>query len=245
MNDNDDFSKIVKSNYGNIKKKDELKDYITLNGQIDCTCYIQKSKNMKKLYDFVEQKQNLLLKLNQALKDVIQEYHNLDLKMNLLSSAFNDLSNMYKNNEEDIDCFDKFYHFCNKLSYLYSQEKNLLRIDVKEYFKYSYREFEELKILFKDFNKAKNDYEDFQNKKFLNYGGQNKENDRDSYEKSKTSKKRLYRFLENRINDEYQRIAKIQRIRFQNTFGILGENIINLYQKENENLMKLVNNWKG
>ena len=90
---------IIKLKYKNIQKKVIMEDFLSLNGELDATYYQDKYALTLNIPKIIEKKKNLYLNLNNALKEVINEFEIMDSKMNNLSEAFHNLSNEYKNND--------------------------------------------------------------------------------------------------------------------------------------------------
>jgi len=233
---------IIKLKYKNLEKKVNLKDFVTLTGELDSTFYQDKYNLSINIPKIIEKKKNLYLNLNNALKDVINQFEIMDTKMNNLSEAFYDLSNEYNNNFEKNDFFENFANFCKSLSNIYSEEKNFFKIDVKEFFKYMRLELEEVDKLFNDYKYAKirfegyeNDFNTYEKNKMLNsYEIKNKKEEKDQV-------KKICCFLQNRACDEYKRILDAHNKRIKKKFGSL--NIIEIYQKEYDNLIQLINSF--
>ena len=61
----------------------------------------------------------------------------------------------------------------------------------------------------------------------------------------KQNAKRICCFLQNRACDEYNRIIQAHKDRIKNTFGKEASNIIDIFQKEYDNLLKLMNSFKN
>ena len=114
---------ILKLKYKNIKKIVELKNFPSLNGELDATFYQNNFKLLLKYQKIVEKKRSLFIKLNNSIKDVVYQMENLNTKMNQLGEIFQDLSSLYQNNKENIDYFSNFSNYCKSLSNIYNMEK--------------------------------------------------------------------------------------------------------------------------
>ena len=88
---------ILKLKYKNIKKLVEMKNFISLNGELDATFYQNNFKSSLKYQKLIEKKRKLLMDLNNSIKDVVNQLENINIKMNNLSELFQDLSLLYKN----------------------------------------------------------------------------------------------------------------------------------------------------
>ena len=243
-----DFDAKFKSKYKKTTKKIELSEYISLTGTIDAGSYQENSVKSEMLPNIIEKKRKLYINLNTALKDVINEYHNLDTKMNNLSEAFKNISDEYIKNNEEEKYFLKFSNFCKNLANLFSREKKLFKIDMKEYFKYVRTEFDELDKLFQECSYAKIDLQRYQDKTvyYKNTTSLKEiEELQKVEEKIKKGKARICHLLQNRACDEYKRLSNAHKIRFKKTFGDIGKNIIEIYQQEYDNLMKLVKSFEN
>ena len=242
---------VIKLKYKKLEKKVMMKDFLSLTGELDATFYQDKYNLSLNIPKIIEKKRNLYLNLNNALKEVIYEFEVIDKKMNNLSEAFHDLSNEYKNNYENIELFENFGNYCKILSNFYAQEKHFFKIDVKEFFKYLRLEIEEVDKLFKEYKYAKINFEGgesnliyYEKNKLIN----NEEMFKFELQKKQIEKqnaKRICCFLQNRACDEYNRVIQAHKDRIKNTFGKEASNIIDIFQKEYDNLLKLMNSFKN
>lgn len=240
---------IIKLKYKNIQKKVIMEDFLSLNGELDATYYQDKYALTLNIPKIIEKKKNLYLNLNNALKEVINEFEIMDSKMNNLSEAFHNLSNEYKNNFEKIELFENFGNFCKNLSNIYTSEKKFFQIDVKEFFKYLRLELEEIDKLFNESKYAKIIFEgcesnlDSYEKNKLNNNEEMFQFELKKKQREKQNSKRICCFLQNSACDEYQRLIQAHKARIKKTFGRGASNIIEIYQKEYDNLMKLINSF--
>ena len=242
---------ILKLKYKNNKKLVEMKNFISLNGELDATFYQNNFKLSLKYQKLIEKKRNLLMNINNSIKDVVNQLENINIKMNNLSELFQDLSLLYKNNEENIDFFSTFGDYFKSLSNIYNFEKSFLKIDIKEFFKYMKLEMDEVDKLFSDYKYAKIDFEGCENN-IITLKKNKLENNEEYYQfelKQKQSQKdkakRVCCFLQNRACDEYQRILELHKTRIKKVFGSLCPNINETYKKEYENMIKLINNFNN
>ena len=240
---------ILKLKYKNNKKLVEMKNFISLNGELDATFYQNNFKLSLKYQKLIEKKRSLLMSLNNSIKDVVNQLENINIKMNNLSELFQDLSLLYKNNEENIDFFSTFGDYFKSLSNIYNFEKSFLKIDIKEFFKYMRLELDEVDKLFSDYKYAKINFEGCENN-IITLKKNKLENNEEYYQfelKQKQSQKdkakRVCCFLQNRACDEYQRILELHKTRIKKVFGSLCPNINETYKKEYENMIKLINNF--
>ena len=242
---------ILKLKYKNIKKVVEMKNFISMDGELDATFYQNNFKLSLKYQKILEKKRSLLVNLNNSIKDVVYQLENINSKINNLSQIFEELSLLYKNNDENINIFNNFYEYCNSLSKIYNTEKQFLKIDVKEFFKYIRLELDEVNKLFSDYKYAKINFEGCENK-IITHKKAKSEIGEEYYqfqlkqkEKEKDDAKRICCFLQNKACDEYQRILQAHRNRIKKLFSVLCPNINETYQKEYENLIKLINNFSN
>ena len=242
---------ILKLKYKNIKKLVEMKNFISLNGELDATFYQNNFKSSLKYQKLIEKKRKLLMDLNNSIKDVVNQLENINIKMNNLSELFQDLSLLYKNNEENIDFFSTFGDYCKSLSNIYNVEKSFLKMDVKEFFKYLRLELDEVDKLFSDYKYAKINFEGCENN-IITLKKNKMENNEEYYQfelkqkqSEKDNAKRVCCFLQNRACDEYQRILDLQKNRFKKVFGSLCPDLNETYKKEYENMIKLINNFNN
>jgi len=242
---------ILKLKYKNIKKLVEMKNFISLNGELDATFYQNNFKSSLKYQKLIEKKRKLLMELNNSIKDVVNQLENINIKMNNLSELFQDLSLLYKNNEENIDFFSTFGDYCKSLSNIYNVEKSFLKMDVKEFFKYLRLELDEVDKLFSDYKYAKINFEGCENN-IITLKKNKLENNEEYYQfelKQKQSEKEIAKriccFLQNRACDEYQRILDLHKNRFKKVFGSLCPDLNETYKKEYENMIKLINNFNN
>lgn len=242
---------ILKLKYKNIKKLVEMKNFISLNGELDATFYQNNFKSSLKYQKLIEKKRKLLMDLNNSIKDVVNQLENINIKMNNLSELFQDLSLLYKNNEENIDFFSTFGDYCKSLSNIYNVEKSFLKMDVKEFFKYLRLELDEVDKLFSDYKYAKINFEGCENN-IITLKKNKMENNEEYYQfelkqkqSEKDNAKRICCFLQNRACDEYQRILDLHKNRFKKVFGSLCPDLNETYKKEYENMIKLINNFNN
>ena len=118
---------VIKLKYKNTEKKVMMKDFYSLTGELDVTYYQKNHSLSTTIPKLIDKKRNLYLNLNNALKEVINEFEIMDRKMNNLSEAFHDLSVEYKNNYETIELFENFGNFCKNLSNIYTKQKNFFK----------------------------------------------------------------------------------------------------------------------
>ena len=248
--DQNEFN-ILKLKYKNTKKVVEMKNFISMDGELDATFYQNNFKLTLKYQEIVEKKRNLLVNLNNSIKDVVYQLENINSKINNLAQIFSDLSLLYKSNDENINIFSNFNEYCNSLSNIYNVEKQFLKIDVKEFFKYIRLELDEVNKLFSEYKYAKINFEGCENK-IITHKKAKSEIGEEYYqfqlkqkEKEKNDAKRICCFLQNKACDEYQRILQAHKNRIKKLFSILCPNINETYQKEYENLIKLINNFSN
>ena len=248
--DQNEFN-ILKLKYKNTKKVVEMKNFISMDGELDATFYQNNFKLTLKYQEIIEKKRNLLVNLNNSIKDVVYQLENINSKINNLAQIFSDLSLLYKSNDENINIFSNFNEYCNSLSNIYNVEKQFLKIDVKEFFKYLRLELDEVNKLFSDYKYAKINFEGCENK-IITHKKAKSEIGEEYYqfqlkqkEKEKDDAKRICCFLQNKACDEYQRILQAHKNRIKKLFSVLCPNINETYQKEYENLIKLINNFSN
>ena len=237
---------ILKLKYKNTKKVVEMKNFISMDGELDATFYQNNFKLSLKYQKILEKKRSLLVNLNNSIKDVVYQLENINSKINNLAQIFSDLSLLYKSNDENINIFSNFNEYCNSLSNIYNVEKQFLKIDVKEFFKYIRLELDEVNKLFSEYKYAKINFEGCENK-IITHKKAKSEIGEEYYqfqlkqkEKEKDDAKRICCFLQNKACDEYQRILQAHRNRIKKLFSVLCPNINETYQKEYENLIKLI-----
>ena len=109
---------VIKLKYKNLVQKVNMKDFLSITGELDASFYQDKCSLSSNIPKLIEKKKNLYLNLNNALKEVINEFNNIETKMHNLSEAFYDLFNEYKNNFENIETFENLGNFCKNLSTL-------------------------------------------------------------------------------------------------------------------------------
>ena len=237
---------ILKLKYKNVKKVVEMKNFVTLNGELDATFYQKNFKSAINYQKVIQQKRNLFINLNNSIKDVVNQLETLNIKMNNLSELFQDISILYHNNNEDLDIFSHFADYCKSLNNIYTIEKTFLKTDIKEFFKYMRLECDEVGKLFRDYKYAKINFEGCENniithkKNKLNNNGEYYEFELKQKELEKDNAKRICCFLQNRACEEYLRILEIHKNRIKNLFITTFPNVIQTLQKEFENIMKLV-----
>ena len=241
---------ILKLKYKNLHKVVKMENFVSLTGELDATFY-QKNFNLSVKYQkILEKKRNLFVSLNNSIKDVANQLENLNTKINNLAEIFQDISLLYKDNNENIDFFSNFGNYCKSLSNIYSMEKTFLKIEVKEFFKYLRLELDEVNKLFTDYKYAKINLEGCENNiishknKLINQEALFQLELKQT-QKQKDDAKRVYCFLQNRACDEYQRILELHKNRIKKLFAEICPNIIEHDKKEFENLLKLINNFSN
>ena len=242
---------ILKLKYKNLQKIVKMENFTSLNGELDATFY-QKNFNLSLKYQkIIEKKRALFMNLNNSIKEVVNQLEIVNTKINNLAEIFQDISILYKSNEENIEYFSSFSEYCKSLSNLYTSEKSFLKYDVKEFFKYIRLELDEVDKLFSDYKYAKINFEGCENN-IISHKQNKLINNQELYQfeldqkqKEKNNAKRICCFLQNKACDEYQRILQAHRNRIKKLFSVLCPNINETYQKEYENLIKLINNFSN
>ena len=154
---------ILKLKYKNLQKIVKMENFTSLNGELDATFY-QKNFNLSLKYQkIIEKKRALFMNLNNSIKEVVNQLEIVNTKINNLAEIFQDISILYKSNEENIEYFSSFSEYCKSLSNLYTSEKSFLKYDVKEFFKYIRLELDEVDKLFSDYKYAKINFEGCEN----------------------------------------------------------------------------------
>ena len=242
---------ILKLKYKNLQKIVKMENFTSLNGELDATFY-QKNFNLSLKYQkIIEKKRALFMNLNNSIKEVVNQLEIVNTKINNLAEIFQDISILYKSNEENIEYFSSFSEYCKSLSNLYTSEKSFLKYDVKEFFKYIRLELDEVDKLFSDYKYAKINFEGCENN-IITHKKAKSEISEEYYqfqlkqkEVEKDNAKRICCFLQNRACDEYKRILQAHKIRIIKLFSFLRPNLYETYQKEYENLIKLINNFSN
>ena len=85
---NENEFNILKLKYKNLKKIVEMKNFPSLTGELDATFYQNKYNLSIKLLKILQNKKNLYINLNNAIKDVINQMEIINIKMNNLSEIF-------------------------------------------------------------------------------------------------------------------------------------------------------------
>ena len=240
---------ILKLKYKNLQKIVKMENFTSLNGELDATFY-QKNFNLSLKYQkIIEKKRALFMNLNNSIKEVVNQLEIVNTKINNLAEIFQDISILYKSNEENIEYFSSFSEYCKSLSNLYTSEKSFLKYDVKEFFKYIRLELDEVDKLFSDYKYAKINFEGCENN-IISHKQNKLINNQELYQfeldqkqKEKNNAKRICCFLQNKACDEYQRILELYKNRAKIIFSKISPNIIETYKKEFENLVKLINSF--
>lgn len=240
---------IIKLKYKKLEKKIEMKNFFSLTGELDATFYQDKYKLSLNIPKLIDKKRNLYIKLNNALKEVVNEFEIINTKMNNLSEAFHDLSIEYKNNFENIELLEDFGNFCKNLSKIYSQEKSFFEINVKEFFKYIRLELDEVDNLFNEYNYSKIIFEGCES--VLSSYEKSKQITNEDLFKFELKKKQIEKqnakrvccFLQNRACDEYSRVLETHKNRIKKAFYINGTNLVEIFSREYDTLSKLINNY--
>ena len=77
--DQNEFN-ILKLKYKNTKKVVEMKNFISMDGELDATFYQNNFKLTLKYQEIIEKKRNLLINLNNSIKDVVYQLENINSK---------------------------------------------------------------------------------------------------------------------------------------------------------------------
>ena len=241
---------IIKIKYKNTEKITQMKDFHSLTGELDTTYYQDNLKFLLSINKEITAKNTLFNNLNTDLKDVITQLDTLNNKMKNLSNVFFDISYSYNKAKEDFKIFENLGNFCKNLNDIYTKQKTLLDINIREFFKYMNLELEEINKLYADYKYAKKSCENY-DLEIENYSKENKAlADQELYLFSLNRKKaevstakRICNFLQNRFCEEYKRIMETHSQRIKKQFCESKNNNIEIFQKEYNNLIQLINSF--
>jgi hypothetical protein len=243
----DDFH-VIKLRYKNLPTL-AMKDYHSLTGTLDLTYYNDKSHSSEFNLQNIERKRNILKEINTNLKYAISCIDNLNKYMENLSKLFSDLEIEYKSKDYTFDSLDTLSRLCKNISCFCIDKKNFWDIKIREFFKYINFELKEIKNLCNDSKYAKINFEkcenyiiNFQNDKSNKFKSQeilNYELQKKQIEKS--TAQRTSNLLRNKTFEELQRIMNIHYIRFKNYFSQTGAIISNIYTKEYNLSLQIIN----
>ncbi len=156
-------------------------------------------------------------KLNVALRDVIEEFEIVSQKINKLSVAFDDIKKTYSDNTDVQEVFNNYKEITSTWSHNYIKQKEVFKIEFKEFFKY-------VRSYTKDFSKMYNDFQtakyNFMNQ-YIKYDDITNINEKDQKQLNKLRKK--YGYNLNRVIEEYKLLNYHNTvIDFQNQLAILN-----------------------
>jgi hypothetical protein len=239
---------VIKLRYKNLPTL-AIKDYHSLTGNLDLTYYNDNYHSPEFNLQKIERKRNILKEINTNLKNAISCMDNLNKYMENLSKLFFDLEKEYKSKDYTFDSLETLARLCKNLSCFCIDKKNFWDFKIREFFKYINLELKEIKNLCNDSKYAKINLEkcenciiNFQNDKnnkfktqeILNYELQKKHIE-------KNTAQRTSNLLRNKTFEELQRIMNIHYIRFKNYFSQTGAIISNIYTKEYNLSLQIIN----
>lgn len=243
----DDFH-VIKLKYKNLSKLVSLNDFHSLTGDLDITFYNDDWHSSNFILQNIEKKRNILTEINSTLKNIINCMDNLNKYLDNLSKLFFNLENEYQLKNNKLEALNNLGSLCKIFSSLYFEKKNILDIQIREFFKYINLELKELKNLCNDSNYAKINLEKCENVlntlKNDNSNNKNIEVLRYELQKKQIEKnlaKRTSNFLRNRSYDEYNRIMNLQFSRIKNYFFQMSKILSHLFENEYSFSITIIN----
>ena len=203
------------------KKKDDppstIKKYETLQGSVMINTGKEKDDFAEKIKFVINNRDLAYEKLNVALRDVIEEFEIVSQKINKLSVAFDDIKKTYSDNTDVQEVFNNYKEITSTWSHNYIKQKEVFKIEFKEFFKY-------VRSYTKDFSKMYNDFQtakyNFMNQ-YIKYDDITNINEKDQKQLNKLRKK--YGYNLNRVIEEYKLLNYHNTvIDFQNQLAILN-----------------------
>ena len=128
----------------------------------------------------LQKKSNLLW-----LRDVIEEFEIVSQKINKLSVAFDDIKKTYSDNTDVQEVFNNYKEITSTWSHNYIKQKEVFKIEFKEFFKY-------VRSYTKDFSKMYNDFQTAKYKfmkQYIKYDDIKNINEKDQKQLNKLRKK--------------------------------------------------------
>ena len=203
------------------KKKDDppstIKKYETLQGRVLINTGKEKDDFAEKIKYIINNRDSAYEKLNIAIREVIDEFDVVSQKINKLSGAFDEMKKAYSDNIEVQSVFNNYKEITSIWSQNYIKQKDVFKLDFKEFFKY-------VRSYTKDFLKFYNDFQtakyDFMNQ-YIKYDDIGNINEKDQKMLNKLRKK--YGYNLNKVIDEYNKLNNHNTvIDFQNQLTILN-----------------------
>lgn len=148
----EEFKDVVDNFKKNYDPPTTIKKFVTLKGFVDISTKKEKDDYAEKLKFIINDKTKAYENVNAALKDVVSEFDIVSDKMHKLSLAFNDLKKAYDDNLYVQTIFSNYKEITNIWSKNYVQQKDLFKLEFKEFFKY-------VKAYTNDFLKLYNEYQ--------------------------------------------------------------------------------------
>lgn len=241
---------IIKLKYKRIQKITQMSDFHSLTGELDTTYYQENLKLLLNINKEISAKNTLFNNLNVALKEVTTQLDILNTKMKNLSNIFFDINNEYNKTKGDFKIFESLGNFSKILSDIYTKQKTMLEINIKEFFKYMNLELEEINKLHTNYIYAKKSSENY-DIEIEKYSKENKMAGDEEYylfalkrkQAEVSTAKRVCNFLQNCFCDEYKRIMETHSQRIKRQFSENKANNIGIFQKEYDNLIQLINSF--
>ena len=245
---NQELFHFIKLKYKNISKLVDLKDFHTLNGELDVTFYNMKY-DPNYILQNIDNKRKILKEINVNLKNAISCIDNLNKYLENLSKLFFNLKNEYQYKQYNFETFDTLGRYCKNISSFYADKKIILDEKIREFLKYINSELKELKNLCNDSQFAKINFDKCENY-LINLEKTKTNNFKSEYlynyefEKKKIEKKlaqRTCNFLRNRTFEEFERIIKTQFLRTEKYFFQLSQEVLDMTKKEYTNSIQILN----
>ena len=150
-----------KKSYNTMKLPQELKDYKSLNGKLEVKLDEEREERFQDIKRQIDNKQELLLKLNKQIKLLNNELTIVVNRLNELSKCCKELFiNSDKYNENDkikityYELSDMFKLWSNALK----DQNTVIYVDIREYFKYSKNTLKSMKDLVNTVEICKHNY---------------------------------------------------------------------------------------
>ena len=247
---NPDEFHIIKLKYKNISKLVSMNDFYSLTGDLDVTFYNDNLHSSAYILQNIEKKRNILTEINSTLKNVIYCMDNLNKYLDNLSKLFFNLENEYQTKDKKFDCIENLGRLCKNISSFYFEKKNILDLQIREFFKYINLELKEITDLCNDskyakinldkceniINNLKNDKSNNKNIELIKYEIQKKEIE-------KKMARRTCNFLRNRSYEEFTRIMNLHFFRFKKYFSQMNPILSELFNKEYSFSIQIINNF--
>ena len=269
----DEFQKMKKS-YDKLKITNfNISKISTVEGKTTIEINEEKEKYFSDIKESTNQNENILKKINSIIKDLKEDLNNVSDKLNEISVNFNLIKENainYKENDDVIQSYKEMSDMFNNFSTYITNQKEIIFVDLKEYFKYTKNNYRAMKdfvrktenlknAFYKSFKNLKTKKEDlFRKQEVAKWEFDPKENiDKSTIASDKNlslekmlyketlqviNQKIIYGFYLNRILSEHERMKEINsRLHYKKSMNIIDM----MTNKTTEFMSSLADNTAG